>query len=125
MAEEVRRLAGRCTEASRETSQKIQKPMSAGEQGVIVTVELAEKLDAITLSTRKLDELVGAIGLSSEQQSQGIAEINSAALQMSQAIQSTAANAEQSAIRAQNFSGQANTLKQLAADLSQMFQSGC
>jgi hypothetical protein len=124
VAEEVRRLAGRCADASRETSAKIQKSMSAGEQGVTVTVELAEKLEAITLSTRKLDELVGAIGLSSEQQSQGIAEINSAALQMSHAIQSTAANAEQTARRAQHFSGQANTLKELAADLSQMFQSG-
>jgi methyl-accepting chemotaxis protein len=117
-------LASRCAEASRETSTKIQKSMSAGEQGVAMTVELAEKLESIALSTRKLDELVGAIGFSSKQQSERIADVNAAAGSMSRAIQSTAANAEESAKRAQHFSGQASTLKQLAADLSQMFQGG-
>jgi methyl-accepting chemotaxis protein len=122
VADEVRSLALRCTEAARETSEKIQKSMIAGHQGVSVTGEVAEKLKVITASTRKLDELAQSVALASEQQSQGIAQINASADQMNRGIQSTAANAEEGASRAHQFSEQASTLERLAADLSEMFQ---
>jgi hypothetical protein len=122
VADEVRNLARRCADAARETSEKIQKSMSAGQQGVSVTREVAEKLKVITASTRKVDELVQLVALASERQSQGIAQINASAAQMNQAIQSTADNAEEGASRANQFGDQARTLNSLAAELSEMFQ---
>ncbi len=122
VAGEVRRLARRCADAARETSEKIQKSMAAGHQGVSVTCEVAEKLEVITASTRKLDELAQSVALASEQQSQGLAQISASAAQMDQGIQSTAANAEEGASRANQFSEQAHTLHKLATELGEMFQ---
>ncbi len=122
VADEVRSLALRCTNAAQETSEKIQKSMNAGQQGVSVTSEVAEKLAVITTSTRKLDELAQSVAMASEQQSQGIAQINASAAQMNQGIQSTAANAEEGASRANQFSEQAHTLEKIATELSEMFQ---
>jgi hypothetical protein len=122
VADEVRNLARRSADAARETSEKIQKSMSAGRQGVSVTKDVAEKLEVITTSTRTLDELAQAVALASEQQSQGIAQINESAARMNQGIQSTAANAAESASDANRFSGQAQTLHKLATELSEMFQ---
>jgi methyl-accepting chemotaxis protein len=122
VADEVRNLARRCADAARETSEKIQKSMSAGHQGVSVTREVAEKLKVITASTQKVDELVQLVALASERQSQGIAQINASAVQMNQGIQSTAANAEEGASRANQFGDQARTLNKLATELSEMFQ---
>jgi methyl-accepting chemotaxis protein len=122
VADEVRNLARRCSEAAQETSDKIQKSMNAGREGVAVTSEVAEKLKVITASTRKLDELSQSVALASEQQSQGIAQINSSAAQTNQGIQSTAAHAEDGASRADQFNEQAHTLEKLAAELSEMFQ---
>jgi methyl-accepting chemotaxis protein len=123
VADEVRGLSGRCAEAARETSEKIQKSMSAGRQGVLVTSQVTENLEAITASMRKLDELAQSVALASEQQSLGIAEINAAANQMDRGIHSTAANAEEGASHANQFTMQAATLGNLAKELSEMFQT--
>jgi methyl-accepting chemotaxis protein len=122
VADEVRSLARRCAEAAQETSEKIQKSMIAGRQGVSVTGDVAQKLEIITVSARKLDELAQSVALASEQQSQGIAQINASAAQMSRGIQSTAAHAEEGASGAIQFSEQAHTLEELALELSEMFQ---
>jgi methyl-accepting chemotaxis protein len=106
VADEVRNLARRCDEAANETTEKIRTSMDAGRQGVSVTREVAEKLEVITTSTRKLDELAQSVALASEQQSQDIARINQSAAKMNQGIQSTASNAEEEASRSNEFSGQ-------------------
>ena len=123
VADEVRGLSGRCAEAARETSEKIQKSMSAGRRGVLVTGQVTENLEAITASMRKLDELAQSVAMASEQQSLGIAEINTAASQMDRGIHSTAANAEEGASQANQFTVQAATLGNLAKELSEMFQT--
>jgi methyl-accepting chemotaxis protein len=68
VAEEARNLSHRCAEAAQETSEKIRKSMSAGEQGGAVTRQVAEKLRAIALTTRQLDELAHSLATTSEQQ---------------------------------------------------------
>ena len=82
VADEVRGLAHRCTEAARETSEKIEKSMNAGRRGAVVTSEVTNKLEVITANTQKLDKLAQSVALASEQQRKGIGEINAAAKQM-------------------------------------------
>jgi methyl-accepting chemotaxis protein len=97
--------------------------MSAGQRGVSVTNEVAGKLEIIAASTRKLDELAQSFAADSEQQNRGISQIHQEANQMNQGIQSTAANAEEGASRATEFTAQAHALDGLTAELREMFQS--
>jgi methyl-accepting chemotaxis protein len=122
VAEEVRNLAQRCAAAAHETSEKIRKSMSASEEGVSMTRQVAEKLQAITAATRKLDDLAQAVATASEQQNQGIAHVDEAANEMSQAIQSASVNSEQGAQHANQFGAQARILENLSSELSQLFQ---
>jgi hypothetical protein len=122
VAEEVRNLARRSADAARETSEKIQRSMSAGQRGVSVTDEVAGKLEVIAASTRKLDELAQSVAAASEQQNRGIGHIHVEANQMNQEIQSTAANAEEGANRANEFTAQARALDGLAMELRELFQ---
>jgi hypothetical protein len=122
VAEEVRNLARRSADAARETSEKIQRSMSASQRGVSVTGEVAGKLEAIALSTRKLDELAQSVAAASEQQNRGMGHIHAEANQMNQEIQSTAANAEEGANRANEFTEQARALDGLAMELKELFQ---
>ncbi len=122
VAEEVRNLARRSADAARETSEKIQRSMSAGQRGVSVTDEVAGKLEVIAASTRKLDELAQSVAAASEQQNRGIGHIHVEATQMNQEIQSTAANAEEGANRANEFTAQARALDGLAMELRELFQ---
>jgi hypothetical protein len=122
VAEEVRNLARRSADAARETSEKIQRSMSAGQRGVSVADEVAGKLEVIAASTRKLDELAQSVAAASEQQNRGIGHIHVEANQMNQEIQSTAANAEEGANRANEFTAQARALDGVAMELRELFQ---
>lgn len=123
VADEVRNLAGRATEAARETSERIQKSIGASRRGAAVTAEVTEKLETIAARMRRLDELAQSVADASEEQSSGIAEINAAANQVNRGIESTASNAEEGANRAHQFQAEAKTIASLAAELSEMFRS--
>ncbi len=75
-------------------------------------------------STRRLDELAQSVAAVSERQNTGIGQVHREASQMNHGIQSTAANAEAGANRAQEFTSQANALDGLAMELKNLFQSG-
>jgi hypothetical protein len=122
VADEVRNLAHRCSAAAQETSDKIQHSMCAGERGVSVTRQVAEKLALITAAARQLDELAQCVAAASEQQNLGIGQVHTAASRMNEAIQSTATNAKDGAGRAHQFSLQAGVLQQVATELQTMFQ---
>jgi hypothetical protein len=122
VADEVRNLARRCAEAAEETSGKIQKSMSAGQQGVSATEELAHKLALIAESARKLDERVQSIELGSKEQTQGIARMATATNVITQGTRSNAANAAEGANRAQQFSKQALALAGVAAEMQKLFR---
>jgi methyl-accepting chemotaxis protein len=122
VAEEVRSLASRCTEAARETAEKIQRSISAGEQGAAITRQVGEKLGAITAASRHLDELAHSVAHASEQQNVGLIQLNQAAKHTNRAIQSTTAHAKSSAARAQEFTGHARVLQGLAGEISELFR---
>jgi methyl-accepting chemotaxis protein len=122
VAEEVRSLARRCSEAAQETAEKIQRSISAGEEGAAITRQLDEKLDAITGTMRRLDELAHSVAQASEQQNVGIARLNTAANQTKRAIQSAVSNAGSGAALAQEFTHHAQVLQGLAGEISELFR---
>jgi methyl-accepting chemotaxis protein len=125
VAEEVRHLASRCAEAVRETAEKIQNSISAGERGAAIAGQVTGKLAKIMAATERLDELVLSVAQATERQNKGIAQVNGAANQMNRAIQSTAANAGNDAMRAQEFTRHARALQGLAREISELFRKGC
>jgi methyl-accepting chemotaxis protein len=96
--------------------------MSAGQQGVSATEELAHKLALIAESARKLDERVQSIELGSKEQTQGIARMATATNVITQGTRSNAANAAEGANRAQQFSKQALALAGVAAEMQKLFR---
>jgi signal transduction histidine kinase len=124
VADEVRNLARRSSDAARETAETIQRSMSAGARGVSVAREVSDKLETIAAGTRKLDELAQSVAAISERQNTDIGQVHQEANQMNQGIQSTAANAEEGANRAQEFNRQAHALEGLAMELKVLFQNG-
>ncbi|MFT3868284.1 MAG: methyl-accepting chemotaxis protein [Nibricoccus sp.] len=107
VAEEVRSLAQRSTEAARETSEKIQDSIRKSEHGVSISGEVAKTLEEIVTRARRVDELVSEIAAASKEQSQGVEQVVTAVNQMEKATQTTAAGAEECASAAQELNAQA------------------
>jgi len=107
VAEEVRSLAQRSTQAARETSEKIQDSIQKSEHGVSISAEVAKTLDEIVTRARRVDELISEIAAASKEQSQGVDQVVTAVNQMEKVTQSTAASAEECASAAEELNAQA------------------
>lgn len=117
VAEEVRSLAQRSTEAARETSEKIQDSIQKSEHGVSISAEVAKTLEEIVTRARRVDELVSEIAAASKEQSQGVEQVVTAVNQMEKATQTTAAGAEECASAAQELNAQAISQDSLVGSL--------
>jgi len=107
VAEEVRSLAQRSTQAARETSEKIQDSIQKSEHGVAISSQVAKTLEEIVTHARQVDELVAGIASASKEQSQGVDQVVIAVQQMEKVTQNTAARAEECASAAEQLNAQA------------------
>ncbi len=110
VAEEVRNLAQRSAEASKNTTELIEDSLKNSEDGVKVSGEVEEVLQEISTGVQKVTQLIGEVSAASSEQSQGIEQVNTALSQMDQLTQSNAANSEESASASEELSAQARTL---------------
>ena len=117
VAEEVRNLAQRSAQAARETTGLIEDSVKRAREGSQVTMEVGESLSSIVQSVAKVTDLVGGIATGSDEQAQGVEQINSAVSQMDKITQMNAASAEQCASAAEELSAQAQTVKNMVANL--------
>jgi methyl-accepting chemotaxis protein len=107
VAEEVRSLAQRSTQAARETSEKIQDSIQKSEHGVSISATVAKTLEEIVTHARRVDHLVAEIASASKEQSQGVDQVVTAVQQMEKVTQTTAAGAEECASAAEELNAQA------------------
>ncbi len=124
VAEEVRSLAQRSVQAARETSQKISDSMSKSEQGAKISEKVSKSLDEITGKVRQVDELIAEIAVASQEQSQGIDQVSRAVSDMDRVTQANAATAEQTSAAASELSNQADQMKGVIRELTQMVNGG-
>jgi methyl-accepting chemotaxis protein len=75
VAEEVRNLSGRVSEASKETSELVSRSAVAVKQGTSLAEKAVESMREIGEQTGKIDDLLGGIARASGEQSQGISSI--------------------------------------------------
>ena len=124
VAEEVRNLAQRSAEAAKNTSALIEGSQKNSDNGVVVSAEVAQILDAIAASSQKVAQLIGEVSAASKEQAQGIDQVNTAVAQMDQVTQSNAANSEEAAAASEELSAQANELDEMVGSLTSIVQGG-
>lgn len=117
VADEVRNLAGRAAQASRETNQLIEDAVNRVRGGVGASQEVAKILHDILAGVTQAAHLVQEISEATHQQSQGTQQISTAMTQMSQVTQETAAGAEESASASEQLSAQADSLRASVGEL--------
>ena len=122
VAEEVRSLAGRSSQAAKETAALIEGSAEKTTRGSDIANQTAESLNEIFASINQVSELVTEIASASNEQAQGIAQINQGLGQIDQVAQQTTANAEESAAAAEELSAQANQLKAMLARFTLQFK---
>ncbi len=118
VADEVRNLAQRAAQASREITGLIEDSVGKVKDGNSVAAEVGEALGAIASNVAKVADLVHGISGASEEQAQGVDQVNTAVAQMDKVTQQNAAGAEESASAAEELSAQAATVKAMVEDLA-------
>jgi methyl-accepting chemotaxis protein len=118
VAEEVRALAIRSADASKNTATLIEQALQSAEQGVSLNAAAASSFDAIRGDVAKVADVVAEIAAASQQQVEGVTQINGAIEQLNGATQQVASNAEESASTAEELSSQAAVLKSMVSSFT-------
>lgn len=113
VADEVRNLAGKSAQASKETSDLIAGMVQAVENGTGITTHTGETLLSIVGDTKEIIDTVSQISIATQKQATSIEQVNRSMEQISAVIQTNSATAEESAAASEELSGQANDMKQL------------
>jgi methyl-accepting chemotaxis protein len=124
VADEVRRLAQRTTDAARETADKIDAALHKTQQGVSLSQKVIVTLKDIVEKVNFMHALVGDVATTSREQSEGISQVSSAVSQMDLSIQSNASGAEESRTTSEEVGNQAAMLQHVVADLYTLLAGG-
>lgn len=110
VAEEVRNLAGRSAEASKQTAEMIEDSISRVQKGVALARDTEESLQIISELVKRITESGDTIAKVSDEQAQSASQINDALMQISQITQTNSATSEECAAASEELSAQTRTL---------------
>ncbi len=113
VAGEVRTLAHRSAEAATHTSALLEEVRVNVDQGVLHNTEVLSLLTRIHEQVTQFSASMTEISEATESQRGNLGELTSRLQDLSEGTQRTSANSEESAATAEEFAGQAETLKQL------------
>ncbi len=123
VAEEVRNLAMRTTEAAKSTSSLIEGTVKRIRDGAEIVTKTSEVFSEVAESSGKVGGLVGEIAAASHEQSQGIEQVNSASSEMDNVTQQNASDAEEISSISEEMNAQAIQMKEFVDAL--VFLVGC
>ena len=113
VAGEVRRLAGKSTDAAKRTSDLIDGTVQAVEKGRKIANITAESLHYVVESTNEVLNTVDKIDEAAQHQAGSIVQVTQEIDQISYVVQNNSATSEESAAASEELSGQAQMLKEL------------
>jgi methyl-accepting chemotaxis protein len=115
VAQEVRNLAGRSSDASREIRQLIDSSGSLTRKGAELVGRAAATMENIVANVGKVNEVIAAISDGAREQNAGILQVNQAVAEMDSATQRNVAMVEQTSTAASEMRYESDRLKQLMA----------
>lgn len=122
VAEEVRNLAQKSAQATKDTSIIIERNIQLSRENTEMTQLVNEDIKEIDHQAQKVSDLLGEIAVASREQAQGIEQIDKAIRQMEQVMHTNASAAEESASAAHELSSQASSVKDIVNTLSVMVE---
>ncbi|MCK5266881.1 MAG: hypothetical protein KAR07_01825, partial [Spirochaetes bacterium] len=117
VAEEVRNLAHRSSEAAAETVKLIDDSKTSTEKGSASSKEVNSILRAVADKIDKVAQLINEVSTATDEQSRGIEQVNTAVSQLNQVTQRNASSSEESASASEEMSAQARELNNMVNNL--------
>ncbi|MCR4925524.1 MAG: hypothetical protein K5917_04460 [Clostridiales bacterium] len=124
VADEVRNLAVKCSDASKNTAELIRNSMELTKKGTTLADHTAESLNKVVETTQEVLNIVDNISMASQEQAKAIDQINLGVEQISSVVQTNSATAEQSAAASEQLNTQANNMNQAIAKFKLRANSG-
>ena len=113
VADEVRSLAGKSSNAAKQTSKLIGSSVKKVEEGLALADGTSKALTEIAGQVKSINETIQQVKNASGQQFLSIKQITQGVEQISSVVQTTSATAEESAAASEELNGQAQSLKGL------------
>ncbi|MEY8352707.1 methyl-accepting chemotaxis protein [Lachnospiraceae bacterium 54-53] len=111
VADEVRTLAGKVSEAAKQTSALILHSAEVVADGEKLSKETAEVLKTVADKAGLVEQSMAQVGHTSEEQAQAMEQINIGLSQVSSVIQTNAATAEESSASSEELAAQAQSMQ--------------
>ncbi len=124
VADEVRRLAQRCSAAAGEATTLIDESIARTRTGREKMVQVSTSIRALTAVADEVEELMGRVRDGSRAQHDKVARIGTAISQIEQATHRAAAAAEEGSVAAEEMNAQAGSLEGVVGDLEAMVATG-
>ena len=123
VAEEVRNLAQRSTQAAKETEASISDAITKTKDGVEISHLVTGSFTKLTARAGEVNELVAGISSASREQRQALVQLTEAVTQMDKVTQTNAAGAEETAAVAEQMKGHAVQVERSVAYLREIASS--
>ncbi len=120
VANEVRNLAMRAAEASRNTAGLIEGTLQKVKEGAGIVTETSDAFTEVADTTSKVYDLIDEIATASNEQAQGIEQINRTMTELDEMTQKNAANAEETFSASEELNAQSGNLKSLIDELQSL-----
>ena len=124
VADEVRNLAGRSSQAAKDTAGLIEQSVERSREGSVRLQSLADLIHGMVAGAANVKSLVDQVRQASEEQTRGMEQISRTLVHMEQVTQHTASVANDGASAGQTMSDQARELSRHADELDRLFGSG-
>ena len=124
VAEEVRNLAMRATEAAKSTAALIEGTVAKVSSGKVIVDQATQAFHGVAESSSKVATLIGEIATASREQAQGFSQINQAITQMDSVTQQNSATAEESAAAAAELNGQSGAMMAIVQEMRTLVSGG-
>lgn len=118
VAGEVRNLAGKSADASKNTAVLIESTLRAVEHGTSIVTDTAQSLDRVVERAEDVVGMVNKISQASAAQAGAISQVTDGASQISAVVQTISSTAVESAAASEELSSQAQMLKDLVGQFT-------